>query len=454
MMLLVVLKKVNQLIVLVLFQANQPKERIMKNRIILTLLIHHNLSNNPVLLKRKQVSRGQTGTPKVDVTTAKPPIIFPLLVKPINDPQGSLKNYDWTKMLGEKGATQAVFGRNRSSGRKHAGRDLYSNINSTTNARPGDRVVSIAPGKVLRIVPFYLETYQVSIKHTTIDGRTFIVRYGELDPKSITHLKEEQPIAQGDAIGNTGVLIKKNGKPASIVDGKNVSMLHFEYFTGKGESLDTADNLTQSGNKYSRRSDMMDPLEILLEGYRASILKTPKKEATEDRIDLSKLHLSDQGEEFIKSYESIKYSSRKTKSLYYNDDSNYCTVGWGHLVNGKRNCASQGIAAEKDSITIEKAEQLFQTDKKIKGEDLVKKAIKVPLHQYEFDALVSLAFNVGNLITIAPKLCKKINSGQYLSGSVEMLDITKSDGKELRGLVIRRKKEYEMFNENSYELHQ
>ena len=398
--------------------------------------------------------RGPTGTPKVDVTANKPPIIFPLLVKPLNDPQGSLKNYDWTKMLEQKGASQAVFGRGRSSGRKHAGRDLYSNIHPINQAKPGDKVISIAPGRILRIVPFYLETYQVSIKHTTTDNRTFIVRYGELDPASITHLKEGHPINQEDRIGNTGVLTRKNGKAASIVDKNNVSMLHFEYFTGKNESLDTADNLTQKGkNKYSRRSDMADPLEILLEGYRASILKQPKKVPLTKRIDISKLYLSAQGENFIKSYESIKYSNRKTKSLYYNDDSNYCTVGWGHLVNGKRSCASQGIVAEKDSITVEEAERLFQTDKKTKGENLVKRAIKVPLHQYEFDALVSLAFNVGSLEEIAPKLCQKINNSQYSSGSVEMLDITKSNGKELRGLVIRRKKEHEMFNKNTYDLH-
>ena len=122
-------------------------------------------------------------------------------------------------------------------------------------------------------------------------------------------------------------------------------------------------------------------------------------------------------------------------------------------MNGKRSCASQGITAEKDNITVEEAERLFQTDKKTKGEDLVKKAIKVPLYQYEFDALVSLAFNVGSLVEIAPKLCRKINSGEYALGSKEMLDITKPDGKELRGLVIRRKKEHEMFNKNIYELH-
>lgn len=65
----------------------------------------------------------------------------------------------------------------------------------------------------------------------------------------------------------------------------------------------------------------------------------------------------------------------------------FCTVGWEHLVKGKFSCATLGIKADRDSISINKAQQLFDKDKVKEGEDLVKKAIKVPLFQHEFDAL-------------------------------------------------------------------
>ncbi|MFU8544639.1 glycoside hydrolase family protein [Acinetobacter junii] len=35
--------------------------------------------------------------------------------------------------------------------------------------------------------------------------------------------------------------------------------------------------------------------------------------------------------------------------------------------------------------------------------------MKFPLYQYEFDALVSLVFNIGNIASKAQNLCKLIN---------------------------------------------
>lgn len=409
----------------------------------------------PPIETKNTDTNSKDGTPKTVTEKEKPPIIFPLLKEPINQSNQLLSHYDWRRKVNELGASQAVFDRNRGRGRKHAGRDLYTNINPIDKAEKGAEVVSIAPGIILRKSLFYNDTSQVSIKHTTSDGRQFIVRYGELDNDSIPNFSDKQKVEQGTVLGNTGVLRKSSGTPMALVEGKNVSMLHFEYFSGEGEDLDRADNLTQRGNnKYSRRSDIKDPLDILMEGYNASFIKPVSSLPESNRLPIEKLKLSQKGEEFIKSFESIKISSDGSLSYYYNDDVGYCTVGWGHLVKGKVSCASINIKANKDAIPIDEAQRLFDEDKVKKGEFLVKSAIKVPLFQHEFDALVSLAFNVGNLADIAPNLCKKINNHQYFEGSKEMLDITKAGGKELRGLVIRRHKEFNIFNENKYELHQ
>ncbi|UZA37666.1 LysM peptidoglycan-binding domain-containing protein [Moraxella bovis] len=236
----------------------------------------------PVQTTEQNERSQEGGTPKVVVERAKPPIIFPLIEQPLNDPGKPYANFDWRRKLGEEGATQAVFNWNRKVGRKHAGRDLYTRIqNADNNAKSGSVVVSIAPGKILAVQNFYHGTHQVTISHVTEDGRKFIIRYGELDPKSVEHLKGRigKSINQGELLGVTGVLkanANGSGPPMSFkaVKGKNISMLHFEYFTGKGHSLDRADNLTiKKANIYERRADLADPLEILLEGYRATFIK-------------------------------------------------------------------------------------------------------------------------------------------------------------------------------------
>ncbi|WP_083380097.1 glycoside hydrolase family protein [Paraburkholderia fungorum] len=46
------------------------------------------------------------------------------------------------------------------------------------------------------------------------------------------------------------------------------------------------------------------------------------------------------------------------------------------------------------------------------AESAINRRIRVPLHQYEYDALVSMAFNAGSGQGIA-SLVGKVNSGQY-----------------------------------------
>src|SRR5690606_10389887 len=99
---------------------------------------------------------------------------------------------------------------------------------------------------------------------------------------------------------------------------------------------------------------------------------------------------------------------------------------------------------------MSEAEKIFNEDIQKRGVDNVKASIKVPLFQHEFDALVILAYNCQLLKKEAPKLCKLINNKDYTNGPKEMLDITKSSGKVMAGLVLRRKLEYKIFTENKY----
>lgn len=411
-------------------------------------------------LKNMNAESQDTGNPKQNISNYKPSIIFPFKVKPINDIGGELSNYYWGAKLNDTNASMAIFGRNRSGNRKHAGRDLYSNCKPVSKAESGFEVVAIAPGKVIASQGFYLQTNQVSIWHKTDDGREFVIRYGELDPKSIT-LKVGDPVKQGQILGKTGVMKNKNGPAAIPIAGKrahNVSMLHFEYFTGNGFSLDDASNLTiKEHGLYSRRDDIADPLAILLEGYRNSfdlqLPQTTSQKSIGNRIPISNLTTSANARLFVQEWEG-KYLTPDGQGTYYYDDSKgYCTVGWGHLV-GQSSCKALGKKALKDFISISQAKTYFEEDV-LKHEAYVKKAIKVPLYQYEFDALVSLAFNIGNIASKAPNLCKLINESNYKDGPKEMLDINKItvNGKKVPdlGLTKRRNSEYQLFIKGTYD---
>ncbi|AWI54912.1 peptidoglycan-binding protein [Aquabacterium olei] len=379
-----------------------------------------------------QNENNANGKPVARLPGEQSAVIFPLKVKPLNEKGGSFSNRSWSQISPAIATTFGGGRRTPDGGRRlHAGRDLY--------ARDLTDVYAVAPGKVLRVAPFYMKTDQVSVRHKTSDGREFIVRYGELDPESI-RVKKGDDLMQGQLIGKTGILRRSNGEKLIIADGKNVSMLHFELYSGAA-GLDNADNLSTTTGEYRRRSDLIDPLPILQEGYINSFRDGASTVPVQpgERKPVSQLRLSAEGEAFIKNYEKLRLD-------YYEDHLHYCTVGWGHLTGGKTTCSSQSIKIG-EKIPLEEAQRLFDEDRKA-HERYVKEAITAPLYQHEFDALCSLAFNIGNIRKKSPTLCSKVNSGQYKEAAKEFLDITNGG---TPGLVKRRNQENAMFLRAEYD---
>jgi len=74
-------------------------------------------------------------------------------------------------------------------------------------------------------------------------------------------------------------------------------------------------------------------------------------------------------------------------------------------------------------------------------EATVESAVKVPLSDNQFAALVSFAFNVGEGNFRKSTLLKKLNKGDYDSVPVELMKWVNSKGKRLSGLVNRRTQE-------------
>ena len=209
---------------------------------------------------KQRVKLENTDSVSLEVIEEDNEIIFPLKVKPLNDKDGIHSRYYWASA---PGAHQASFGSGRSGGkRRHAGRDLYTLANA--------EIVAIADGVVLNTSFFYCKTNQVTIMHY-FKGRKIIIRYGELVNIPV---KAGDRVKKGQFLGQTGKLLNDRNQHINVVSGYTIYMIHFEYYT---DGNNTKDPLTvrDPNNKFKRRSDLSDPLEILRIGYGNSF-KTKK----------------------------------------------------------------------------------------------------------------------------------------------------------------------------------
>lgn len=109
------------------------------------------------------------------------------------------------------------------------------------------------------------------------------------------------------------------------------------------------------------------------------------------------------------------------------------TIGFGTTEGVKRG----------DVITPERAlvRLLQDADKFSEG---VKKCASVPLYQYEFDAYVSLSYNIGTGAFCNSTLVKKLKTYDYEGACKEILRWDKFKGEPLKGLTHRRQREYKL----------
>lgn len=94
-----------------------------------------------------------------------------------------------------------------------------------------------------------------------------------------------------------------------------------------------------------------------------------------------------------------------------------------------------------DTITPQKAVQRALQDV-AKFEGAVKQCVKVPLHQHEYDAYISLSYNIGPTAFCGSTLVRKLNAADYATACREILKWDKFKGAPLRGLTLRRQSEY------------
>jgi lysozyme len=95
-----------------------------------------------------------------------------------------------------------------------------------------------------------------------------------------------------------------------------------------------------------------------------------------------------------------------------------------------------------DTVTKEKALVLLRNDVS-SFEGSIKRCVKVPLYQHEYDAYVSLSYNIGAGTFCKSTLVRKLNAGDYTGACAQILRWDKFKGRALRGLTNRRRAEYQ-----------
>ena len=76
-------------------------------------------------------------------------------------------------------------------------------------------------------------------------------------------------------------------------------------------------------------------------------------------------------------------------------------------------------------------------------EGSLKDCVTVPLHQHEYDAYISLSYNIGSNAFCRSTLVRKLNTEDYTGACQEILRWDKFQGKPLAGLTKRRQEEHQ-----------
>lgn len=114
------------------------------------------------------------------------------------------------------------------------------------------------------------------------------------------------------------------------------------------------------------------------------------------------------------------------------------TIGYGHVVRD-----GEGWP---DGITPEAAETLLLDDI-ASAEGIIVEQVTVPLSAAQFDALVSLVFNIGIGAFANSSLLVCLNRGDYVAAAAEFPRWCKVAKRGVSGLLRRRMEEMKMFLE-------
>lgn len=141
-------------------------------------------------------------------------------------------------------------------------------------------------------------------------------------------------------------------------------------------------------------------------------------------------HLSAAGLRLIATFEGFRAEP-------YPDSGGKATIGYGHLIQ----------PADRFRPPISEAEALGVLRRDVaSAEAAVRDAVHVPVTQREFDAMASLAFNIGGGAFARSTLVRLLNRGDRAGAAAEFSRYIRAGGKVVAGLVRRRQVERNVFS--------
>lgn len=195
--------------------------------------------------------------------------------------------------------------------------------------------------------------------------------------------------------------------------------------------------------KMIRSDGRIDP-----HGKSLRLLSTARGSSSSNTGSINALSFGEKGKALLKTIEKLAlnpYDDKTGKEI--NTWTQKATIGYGHLIS------SAEWEKYKDGITESAAELLFLSDLD-PFVRCVKNKVKVALKQNEFDALVILAFNIGDGAFATSSVLKLINDPATVTpySNLEMAwkAWNRSDKKENRGLKNRRQAEWDIYSRNVY----
>lgn len=188
----------------------------------------------------------------------------------------------------------------------------------------------------------------------------------------------------------------------------------------------------------------------------SKVYKGQKPENKTDKNETQDMKMSDNGINWLKDKED-KVLDKQGNHIIYDDRTGKpvntheplpkgATIGYGHLIKPNEDF--------RNGISEAKATELLRTDIAT-AEHVVRDNITVPLTQNQFDALTSLAYNIGSKNFANSTVVKYVNNPNFHSSVYPNLESAwkawnRSQGEISNGLINRRQNEWNMYSRGIY----
>jgi len=139
------------------------------------------------------------------------------------------------------------------------------------------------------------------------------------------------------------------------------------------------------------------------------------------------MNISQRGVDLIKNFEGFS-------PVPYRDAAGW-SIGYGHYM---------GASPTISTVDLSQADALLNTDSAW-AVRAVQNGVTVPLNQNQFDALVSLVYNIGARAFANSTLLRKLNAADYTGAAEQFAVWNKSSGTVNQSLVARRASERALF---------